>query len=123
MPFPVYRPRRLRESPLLRSMVRETVLRADDFVYPLFAMHGRGIREPIGSMPLLAPSVSTNIHPETCVLGTIFVSMTLIQGFGLMLEKYSAAAFTSASLAAFPMASIVVGGPIFDSEVLRRPFL
>jgi porphobilinogen synthase len=27
------------------------VLRADDFVYPLFARHGRGIREPIGSMP------------------------------------------------------------------------
>ncbi len=51
MPFPIYRPRRLRESPLLRSMVRETVLRADDFVYPLFAVHGRGIREPIGSMP------------------------------------------------------------------------
>src|SRR5580765_4304140 len=51
MPFPLYRPRRLRESPLLRSMVRETVLRADDFVYPLFAVHGRGVREPIGSMP------------------------------------------------------------------------
>jgi porphobilinogen synthase len=51
MPFPIYRPRRLRESPLLRSMVRETVLRADDFVYPLFAVHGRGVREPIGSMP------------------------------------------------------------------------
>jgi porphobilinogen synthase len=51
MPFPVYRPRRLRESPLLRSMVRETALRASDFVYPLFAVHGRGVREPIGSMP------------------------------------------------------------------------
>ncbi|HEX9477166.1 MAG TPA: porphobilinogen synthase [Methylomirabilota bacterium] len=51
MPFPLYRPRRLRESPLLRSMVRETTLRADDFVYPLFAVHGRGVREPIGSMP------------------------------------------------------------------------
>ncbi|HSB40577.1 MAG TPA: porphobilinogen synthase [Methylomirabilota bacterium] len=51
MPFPVYRPRRLRESPLLRSMVRETSLRIDDFVYPLFAVHGRGVREPIGSMP------------------------------------------------------------------------
>ena len=51
MPFPVYRPRRLRESPLLRSMVRETTLRVDDFVYPLFAVHGRGVREPIGSMP------------------------------------------------------------------------
>src|SRR6476659_2602197 len=51
MPFPLYRPRRLRESPLLRSMVRETSLRVDDFVYPLFAVHGRGVREPIGSMP------------------------------------------------------------------------
>jgi porphobilinogen synthase len=51
MPFPLYRPRRLRESPLLRSMVRETSLRVDDFVYPLFAIHGRGVREPIGSMP------------------------------------------------------------------------
>jgi porphobilinogen synthase len=51
MPFPIYRPRRLRESPLLRSMVRETALRADDFVCPLFAVHGRGVREPIGSMP------------------------------------------------------------------------
>ncbi|HEY7651368.1 MAG TPA: porphobilinogen synthase [Methylomirabilota bacterium] len=51
MPFPLYRPRRLRESPLLRAMVRETALRVDDFVYPLFAVHGRGVREPIGSMP------------------------------------------------------------------------
>jgi porphobilinogen synthase len=51
MPFPVYRPRRLRESPLMRAMVRETALRIDDFVYPLFAVHGRGVREPIGSMP------------------------------------------------------------------------
>jgi porphobilinogen synthase len=32
-------------------MVRETALRVDDFVYPLFAVHGRGVREPIGSMP------------------------------------------------------------------------
>src|SRR5262250_3282435 len=51
MPFPLYRPRRLRESPLLRKMVRETQLRVQDLVYPLFAVHGRGVREPIGSMP------------------------------------------------------------------------
>jgi porphobilinogen synthase len=35
----------------MRSMVRETSLRIDDFVYPLFAVHGRGVREPIASMP------------------------------------------------------------------------
>jgi porphobilinogen synthase len=32
-------------------MVRETALSIDDFVYPLFVTHGRGVREPIGSMP------------------------------------------------------------------------
>ena len=51
MPYPLYRPRRLRESPLLRKMVRETALRVDDFMLPLFTVHGRGVREPIGSMP------------------------------------------------------------------------
>ena len=34
MPFPLYRPRRLRESPLLRKMVRETQLRVQHLVYP-----------------------------------------------------------------------------------------
>src|SRR3989304_2560015 len=51
MPYPLYRPRRLRESPLVRKMVRETVLRTDDLIYPLFAVPGRGVREPIGPMP------------------------------------------------------------------------
>ncbi len=51
MPYPVFRPRRLRESALLRKMVRETRLDVDDLIYPLFAVHGRGIREPIASMP------------------------------------------------------------------------
>jgi porphobilinogen synthase len=46
-----FRPRRLREKPLLRRMVRETALRPDDFVYPLFVVHGRGVREPIEAMP------------------------------------------------------------------------
>ena len=32
-------------------MVRETSLAADDFVYPLFVTHGRGVRKPIASMP------------------------------------------------------------------------
>src|SRR6266481_2491191 len=51
MPHPLYRPRRLRESPLVRKMVRETALRSENLVYPLFVLHGRGLREPIASMP------------------------------------------------------------------------
>ena len=51
MAHAMFRPRRLREKPLLRKLVRETTLAADDLVYPLFAVHGRGVREPITSMP------------------------------------------------------------------------
>lgn len=54
MAHPLYRPRRLRESALIRRMVRETRLGVDNLILPLFAVHGRGIREPISSMPGVA---------------------------------------------------------------------
>lgn len=49
--FPIQRLRRLRQSEPLRRMVRETHISADDFVYPLFVTHGRGVKAEIGSMP------------------------------------------------------------------------
>ncbi|KAA3656491.1 MAG: porphobilinogen synthase, partial [Chloroflexi bacterium] len=45
------RPRRLRHTPGLRRMVRETELTPDDFIYPLFVTHGEQVRTPIASMP------------------------------------------------------------------------
>jgi len=51
MTFPLNRGRRLRKSAALRSMVRETTLRPADFIYPLFAVHGSGVRHEIPSMP------------------------------------------------------------------------
>jgi porphobilinogen synthase len=50
-PFPVSRPRRLRFSPALRGMLRETHLRPNDFIYPLFVRHGEDIQTEIVSMP------------------------------------------------------------------------
>jgi porphobilinogen synthase len=47
----MFRPRRLRDKALLRKLVRETTLSVDDLVYPVFAVPGRGVREPIPSMP------------------------------------------------------------------------
>src|SRR5215216_3953391 len=46
----VRRPRRLRTTPAVRAMVRETELNARDFIYPLFVRHGSG-RSEIRSMP------------------------------------------------------------------------
>jgi porphobilinogen synthase len=47
----IHRPRRLRKTPLLRSLVRETRLSAADFIYPLFVCSGEGIRREVRSMP------------------------------------------------------------------------
>ena len=49
--FPITRPRRLRTSPLLRRLVRETHLHPSDFILPLFVRPGRGVKQPITSMP------------------------------------------------------------------------
>jgi len=51
MGFPNTRLRRLRQTDALRSLVSETRLTPESFVYPLFVCPGEGIRKPIGSMP------------------------------------------------------------------------
>jgi porphobilinogen synthase len=51
MSFPVHRPRRLRKTELLRSLVRETRLGVANFIYPMFVSPGRNVRKEISSMP------------------------------------------------------------------------
>ena len=51
MAFPVTRPRRLRVNPVVRRLVRETELSADDLIYPVFVTEGRGIITPVEAMP------------------------------------------------------------------------
>src|SRR5580658_2832187 len=51
MDFPATRLRRLRATPALRSLVRETHLAPSMLVYPLFLCEGEGIRREVSSMP------------------------------------------------------------------------
>ncbi len=51
MAFPINRPRRLRSTPALRDLVRETHLQPSNFISPLFVVPGEGIKKEIGSMP------------------------------------------------------------------------
>ena len=51
MKFPQYRLRRLRKDSILRELVRETHLRPDDFILPLFVRPGQGVKQAISSMP------------------------------------------------------------------------
>ncbi|HET7751844.1 MAG TPA: porphobilinogen synthase, partial [Terriglobales bacterium] len=51
MAFPVTRMRRLRRTEPLRSLVRETRLTPESFVYPMFVCPGEGVRKEVRSMP------------------------------------------------------------------------
>lgn len=50
-PFPISRPRRLRNTAAVRSLVRETHLQPSQLIYPLFVVAGSGVRNPVPSMP------------------------------------------------------------------------
>lgn len=49
--YPVVRHRRLRYNPIIRDMVRETVLTKNDLIYPLFVVPGEKVKKEVKSMP------------------------------------------------------------------------
>lgn len=63
--YPLKRLRRLRYNPLVRDMVRETILTKDDFIYPLFVVPGEKIKNPIKSMPGVF-QMSIDVLVEEC---------------------------------------------------------
>jgi porphobilinogen synthase len=66
------RPRRLRRTPALRALVRETRLHPSMLVAPLFVRPGSGIREPIASMPgqaRLSPDLAADEAARLAELG------------------------------------------------------
>jgi porphobilinogen synthase len=72
MAFPQSRPRRLRKTPALRALCRETTLTPHDMIWPLFVEPGQGIRRPISSMPgqfRMSPDEAAKAAREAWELG------------------------------------------------------
>lgn len=82
---PSARPRRLRRSPALRSLVRETRLSAADLVLPLFVVHGRQTRHEIGSMPGVFQLSVDEVVREAELAASLGIPAVLL--FGLPAEK------------------------------------
>jgi porphobilinogen synthase len=78
------RPRRLRATPAIRAMVRETELNARDFIYPLFVRHGTG-RTAIGSMPGVYQLSVAEAVREAEAAAKLGVSAVIL--FGIPKEK------------------------------------
>ncbi len=78
------RPRRLRQTEALRSMVRETELNPRDFIYPLFVRHGDG-RTQIDSMPGIAQLSVEEAVRETAKAADLDIPAVIL--FGIPAEK------------------------------------
>ena len=79
------RPRRLRLSASLRRMVRETSLKPDDFIYPLFIRHGRDQRIPIDSMPGQFQLTLDRLPAEAKAIAALGLPAVIL--FGIPAEK------------------------------------
>ena len=80
-----HRPRRLRRTPALRALVRETHLEPAQFIYPLFVCPGEGVNKPIGSMPGVAQMSVDEIVREVGAAAGDGVTSVLL--FGLPAHK------------------------------------
>jgi porphobilinogen synthase len=83
--FPATRLRRLRRTPALRAMVRETSVSASDLVYPLFVVEGSGIKNEISSMPSQFQLSIDNVLRECDDLLNLGVASVIL--FGIPKEK------------------------------------
>jgi porphobilinogen synthase len=85
MSFPRSRLRRLRRSPTLRSMVRETRLSRSDLILPLFVVEGSGVREPVISMPGVFRYSVDQLVSEAKVVRDLGIPAVIL--FGIPAEK------------------------------------
>jgi porphobilinogen synthase len=85
MPFPIHRPRRLRANERLRSLVRETQINPAQFILPLFACPGEGVRREIGAMPGNYQLSVDEIVKECAELKALGIGGTIL--FGLPESK------------------------------------
>ncbi len=81
----IIRPRRLRRTRVIRDMVRETTLSVKDFIAPLFVKHGKGIKDPISSMPGQYQFSVDTIVKEAGELWSLGIPSVIL--FGLPDEK------------------------------------
>jgi porphobilinogen synthase len=89
MYYPSYRMRRLRRTPAIRRMLRETTLSTDDLIYPFFVMAGENIRNPISSMPGVSQLSIGNLLGEVREVAGLGIPAVLL--FGIPSHKDSAA--------------------------------
>ncbi|KZE43562.1 porphobilinogen synthase [Rossellomorea marisflavi] len=79
------RHRRLRQTENMRALVRETHLRKEDLIYPLFVVEGENIRRPVPSMPDVYHISMDNLQAEMDEIVSLGIKSIIL--FGVPAEK------------------------------------
>ena len=85
MTFPVHRPRRLRSSEAVRSLVRETQPSTHGLIYPMFVCPGTGVRAEVNSMPGIAQQSADKLVEEAREVADLGIPGVIL--FGLPEHK------------------------------------
>jgi len=89
----LHRPRRLRRSPALRNLVRETQLAVHDFVLPLFVSEKVQQRRPIASMPGVFQLSVKEVADEACAAHKVGVQAILLFGIPEQKDEQASGAY------------------------------
>ncbi len=90
-----HRLRRLRRTEALRRLVRETRLSAEDFVYPLFVVHGSDVRNAIPSMPGQAQLSIDQLPAEARELRALGIPAVLLFGIPASKDEQASEAYAA----------------------------
>lgn len=95
MEFPITRMRRLRKSPQIRNILRETNLRKENFIYPMFVKEDlkEGQIEPITTMPGENRFSLTSAVEEAKILEENGLSSILLFGMPSKKDTHGTSAF------------------------------
>lgn len=79
------RHRRLRKNANMRALVRENHLRPEDFIYPIFVIEGKNIKNEISSMPGIYQFSLDRLAEEMAEVVSLGIKAVLL--FGIPAEK------------------------------------
>jgi porphobilinogen synthase len=93
MTFPLNRPRRLRGSEVMRAMMRETHLTLDDFIYPVFAIYGNNVKNPVPSMPGVFQLSVENLVKECAEVVELGIKAVIVFGIPETKDEVASGAY------------------------------
>jgi len=93
MAFPIHRPRRLRRTPAMRALVRETSVSPGDLVFPLFISEAIDAPRPISTMPGISQITVREVAAEARLLRDLGIGATILFGIPKNKDDRGSAAF------------------------------